>query len=129
MAYEIPGLLVTFEAAEDLSSHQYKFVTLTSSGTVDLMDAATDIPIGILQNDPAAGEEAQVMLNGISKVIAAEALVTGNSVCGDADGKAEVIAAGTDTTRYAVGQVVAAAGAADRIGSVAFDCTKPARAA
>lgn len=62
---------VSFEAAEDLSSDQYRYVVLDSDGKVERPNAATDIPIGILQNAPESGQEARVALlgsGGISKV-------------------------------------------------------------
>jgi len=59
----------TFEAAEDLSSYQYCFVVLGSTaGQVRLPDAEDEVPIGILQNAPASGQAAEVMIIGKSKL-------------------------------------------------------------
>lgn len=55
-------------AAADLSSSQYCFVALTTSGTVELADAAGDKVVGVLQNAPTAGKMATVRVSGISKV-------------------------------------------------------------
>lgn len=121
MAYENPVLMQSFKAAEDLSSNQFHFVTLSDGDTVKLLDAATDIPIGILQNAPsAAGQVADVMILGISKCVANAAIAVGVFVkaefVGVADcGKAD--AADTDKDVIA-GMVVYASGAEDDLCSV-----------
>ncbi|MGA1628381.1 MAG: hypothetical protein ACO330_06150, partial [Aquiluna sp.] len=74
MAYELPGQVATFTAAADLSAKQYYFVKITADNTVNVCAAVTDIPIGVLQIAPASGEAASVMLYGISKVSANEAI-------------------------------------------------------
>ncbi len=66
MATENGVLDLSFEAAEDLSDDQYRIVVL-SSGKVQRPNAATDVPLGILQNAPESGEAAQVRLIGVSK--------------------------------------------------------------
>ncbi len=71
MATENSILRLSFEAAEDLSDYQYHFVCLHSTeGKVRLPDSASERPIGILQNAPASGEEASVMVLGVSKLVA-----------------------------------------------------------
>lgn len=68
MATDNSILIRSFEAAEDLSNDQYRIVVL-DSGKVRRPDhATTDLPLGVLQNAPAAGEAASVMLMGISKI-------------------------------------------------------------
>ncbi len=54
----------TFIAGEDLSSAQFKFVTLESDGQIDLADAAGENAIGVLLNDPAAGDATTVAISG-----------------------------------------------------------------
>lgn len=86
MAWESPIKTIgTFTAAANLSSatHQYRLVKLTTAGTVNLTTAATDIPIGVLQNRPTSGGMAEVMVFGISKVrlsTAAAAVARGNKI-------------------------------------------------
>ena len=63
-----PILSWTFIAGEDLSSSQFRFVTLEDDGMIDVADAAADIPIGILQNKPKSGQAATVMVLGVSKL-------------------------------------------------------------
>ena len=68
MATENGVLDVSFEAAEDLSNDQYRIVVL-ASGKVRRPDhATTDLPFGVLQNAPEAGEAAVVRLIGVSKI-------------------------------------------------------------
>jgi hypothetical protein len=71
MATENRVLDVSFEAGEDLSNDQYRIMVL-SGGKVQRPDAATDIPLGILQNAPEAGQATVVRLIGISKIVFGE---------------------------------------------------------
>jgi hypothetical protein len=75
-----PVLDCSFKAAEDLSSYQYHFVKINSSGEAKLLDTATEIPDGVLQNAPVAGEAATVRMLGISKVVANAALDEGTLI-------------------------------------------------
>jgi len=70
MAYSAPGIDLSFVAAEDLSGHQYRFVVQAGDDDVQMSDAATDWPVGILQNNPEAGETAVVRVSGVSKLAA-----------------------------------------------------------
>jgi hypothetical protein len=129
MAYEIPGMSASFVAGGDLSAKQYYFVKLNSSGQVVIIAANTDKPIGILQNAPASGGVAEVMLYGISKVSADADLAIGDQVGASADGQAATYAPGTDTTKYIVGEVLTANTAAAGLVSVAFNCLGAGRGA
>jgi len=71
MATENGILLEAYEAAEDLSNDQYRIVVL-ASGKVRRPDGATEVGLGVLQNAPAAGEAASVMLIGKSKIVFGE---------------------------------------------------------
>jgi len=110
----------SFEAAEDLSNDQYRFMVLNSSGKVRRPDSKDEVPIGILQNAPASGEAAIVMIIGKSKLVANAALTVGTFVnpeyvdAADA-GKGKDAGSWWDTTR---GMVVEAAGAEDDLCSV-----------
>lgn len=123
MAYEIPGFKPgTLVAGADLSALQYRFVKLNASGQVVAITADTDQPIGILQDKPAAaGRSAEVMCNGISKLVGAQAMTAGNKVGPSANGR------GDDTSPTTpCGQVLEGTGAADEIGTVAFNCLNSA---
>jgi hypothetical protein len=115
-------------ADADLSTHQYKFVKLSSTG-IALCAAATDIPYGILQNAPKAGLPAQVQCSGISKLKMAAATVRTSLIGTNNAGLGAIYVNGTDTTSYIVGQCIEATGAASGIGSIAFTCLNPNRGA
>lgn len=130
MAYEIPGFTITLPAAADLSAQQHKFVKLDTSGQAAAIAAATDIPVGVLQNKPdAAGKAAEVMIFGVSKVQGDADLAKGNQVGTSADGQAVALTAGTDTTKYIVGQVIEDNSAAGGLATVLINCATPHRAA
>ena len=129
MAWTIPGFTFTRVAGADLSSSQYYFVKLSTTDTVVVCAAATDIPIGILQNAPTSGQEATIMVTGISKVSADAALSIGQLIRTAADGQADAKTVGTDTTQYVVGNVLVAAGAAGELATATVNCLNPHRAA
>lgn len=129
MAYEISqAVKITLVAAADLSTKQYYFVKLDSNGKAALCSGATDKPIGILQNAPVSGAEAEVVVSGGSKVNAGGTLDEGNSIGTDANGKAVALVQGTDTTKYIVGQVLSA-GASGEIVTVVINAASAARGA
>ena len=114
MAYEAAQIKVgQFTASADLSAKQYHFVKMSGNNTVTVCAAITDLPIGILQNAPSSGGVAEVALFGISKVKADGTLAAGNVIGTSADGQADAIAAGTDTTVYTMGIALNAAAAGD----------------
>lgn len=82
MATEKGVLVLSFEAAEDLSNDQYRIVILdASTGKVRRPDHATTDSanaIGVLQNAPAAaGQAASVMVIGVSKIQFGETVAVG----------------------------------------------------
>ena len=128
MAWTIPGFSFTRVAGADLSSDQYKYVKLSTTDTVILCAAATDVPIGILQNAPASGAEATIMVTGISKVSSDAALSIGNQIGTSADGQADAKTAGSDTTEYVVGVVLEASSGANALATATVNCLNPHRA-
>lgn len=129
MAYEIPCLVISLRAAADLTAKQFYFVKLDSSGYAAMPTAATDVPIGVLQNAPDTGEEATVMVMGVSKVSSDAALAIGNLIGVASDGQADAKTAGGDTTEYTVGQVLVASAAAAGYATAAINCANPHRSA
>jgi hypothetical protein len=131
MAYEINNYSVraTFVAGADLSSKQYTFVKLNASGEVIAAAAATDIPIGVLQNNPTSGAEASVTIVGGTKIVAGAAIGEGALVGTSSTGKAVALVAGTDTTKYVVGTLLTESGADGDIVSAVVNCANPGRAA
>ena len=130
MAYEISNysVKVTLVAAADLSSKQYTFVKLDSSGQAAAAAAATDIPIGVLQNAPTAGQEAEVLVVGGTKIVAGAAIGEGALVGTSSAGKAVALVAGTDTTKYVVGTLLTESAADGNIVTAVINCANPGRA-
>lgn len=94
---------VTLPAAADLSSQQYRCVTVNASGQAAVANA-TALVVGILQNNPPSGQAATVAYSGVSKAKAGG-----------------VIAAGARVTSDASGNVIAAAAAGDSVIGVALE--------
>lgn len=115
----VPGLI----AGEDLTAAQHHFVCLVDStdNVVDLCDAVTDKPIGVLQNAPDSGEEATVCAIGITKVVAHAAIDTSDSIGTAEDGRADIYTA-ADTTKYIVGQALTDAANAGEVITAAINC-------
>jgi hypothetical protein len=125
MAWEERGIDISLPADEDLSNDQYRIMVLdATSGKVRRPNAATDIPLGVLQNAPAAADLAAVVrligCGGVSKVqvgVGAQAIgvIVGMEYVSATDAGKAIAAA---TTMYPVGIVVGAAAAEDDLASV-----------
>lgn len=131
MAYEISNgtLKVTLAAGADLSAKQYFFVKMSADNTCVVCSAATDVPIGVLQNAPISGGEASVLVVGGTKLVAGAAIAAGVKIGTASTGKADAKVAGTDTTEYTVGQVLQSSGADLEILTAVINCASPNRAA
>ena len=131
MAYEINNYSVraTFVAGADLSALQYTFVKLNSAGAVVAVAAATDVPIGVLQNNPTSGTEASVLIMGGTKIVASAAATLGTALNfgTSATGKAATLAV-TDTTKYVLGVYLEAPAADGIIVAAVVICVNPTRA-
>jgi len=133
MALEILGQpKAPLVAGADLSASTNQFCFVKPDGVNDfsviLCAAATDVPIGVLQDTPSLGQAATVESIGISKVIAGGTITVGQEVGTDASGHAVPLTPGTDTTKFVVGRALQSAVAGD-IFSVFLDCVCPGRAA
>jgi hypothetical protein len=130
MAYELSDsqVVLSIPAGADLSAKQYTFVKISGTGVIAAA-AATDIPVGVLLNDPASGETAAVAVSGVVKVKASAAITAGALFGTTSTGTAVTLAAGTDTTKFILGRAITAAGAAGDIITAAINCASPARAA
>ena len=102
-------------ASADLSSKQFHFVKLSGADTVDVCSAVTDVPFGVLQNNPAQGEAAIVCQFGTSKVVADATLAAGDVIGTSADGQAQPLTVGTETTVFTCGQARTAASAGETV--------------
>lgn len=122
---KIPGLT----ASADLRQKQYHLVTMSGEKTVNACGTVTAIPVGVLQNAPNIGEEAEVVTIGVTKIVGDEDLDFGDLIGTSSDGQAQAIVAGTDTTVYIVGQVLDGNTTAGGLATAIVNCASPARAA
>lgn len=130
MAVERPGTLASYQAAEDLSAWQFRFVKLDANGQIAKITAVTDIPFGILQDKPAAqGRAGAVMLDGMSKLVGGANVAKGDVIGSDNQGRGVAYVPGTDTTKYSVGMCRTDNSAAGGLISIEFDCKQPTRLA
>lgn len=96
MAYEQPGFKIgTFVASEDLSSQKFKVVVLTTTAKLAVPTSATGSNIGVLQNNPTSSGEANVMVNGITKVSAGGAFSTAQRLQVNATGSLIAVTSAT----------------------------------
>jgi hypothetical protein len=86
------------EATEDLTAAQFLFVTMDSSGDVELANAAGEDCVGVLQNAPADGAIAIVRVYGPSRVIASGVVAVGALVATTNAGKSKTAVAATTNT-------------------------------
>lgn len=113
-------LKISVPAGADLSTLQYTAVKRDASGNAVAVAAATDEAIGILQNKPtAAGQMAEIVVVGVSKMVSGGAISIGDPVAFTAAGKAQTCtrqgfgAAYAQGTKRCVGQLYGTAAAAN----------------
>lgn len=84
-------------AGADLSAAQYYVVKLGSTAnSVIKAAAATDSVVGILQNDPASGEEAVVGVIGVFKAAGEASITKGDWVAASTTGRVKTTSTGND---------------------------------
>jgi len=104
---------VGLNATGDLSSYQYYVVKHASTaGQVKLGAAVTDALVGILQNEPAGGEAAQVAVIGVCKAAAEISVGAGSYLTVSSTGR---VKATTTDLDYTVGQALEASSSAGDI--------------
>jgi len=94
-------------AGENLSSYQYRFVTLETDNQLDYADSTTDNPYGILQNAPTQNKVGTVKVSGESKIECAADFAVNSIVQSDATGRAIALSTGG----FPKGRIVSASGA------------------
>ena len=109
------GTIPFVVATGDLSSYQYYVVKAGSTaGTVKVAGtAASDAILGVLQNDPASGEPAEVAAWGVAKAIAAASVTYGCKLTTNSTG--QVAATTTDKDEIVAIALEASAAAGDII--------------
>lgn len=96
--------------SEALTTKQYYIVQLDATGGIEVGEGATDLLVGVLQNNPASGEMATYRFGGTTKVVAGGVVAPGAWVTSDANGKA--VATTTDGD-IVIGRFIGKANAAD----------------
>jgi hypothetical protein len=98
MATHVPGDVISGVTAEnDLSTKQYHILEKgAAAGQVDVCDNAADVPFGVQQNKPTAGQAVSYMINGTSKVVAGAAVSIGDRVGTNGSGRAVAKTANND---------------------------------
>jgi hypothetical protein len=115
MAFESLFRGLTIPAGSDLSSSQFFFMIINSSGRLAIPAGAGDPVDGVLQDKPdAAGVAGALAFDGVSKVEAGAAVSVGDLVQSDAAGKAIPALSGT----HAAGKAITAAAADGEVISV-----------
>lgn len=110
MASSSSPRIASFVASADLSSLQYTFVKFGSTRDKVAACGANERAIGILQNAPTSGQEAEVALpGGGAKLKVSEAVSLGKMLTSTSGGKGEV----ADAAGEWVGAIAYEAGAAD----------------
>lgn len=117
MAWEIKGFSPGgLKAAASLATKQYYGVKVTANNQVNIITADGEPGLGILQNDPASGEAAEVMMSGITKaVVSSAAAVTAGDLWGfNSDGTIQTVVdnnTGASLGYWVMGQVLEGAAA------------------
>lgn len=114
-------------ANADLSAKQFYCVKMSATANkVALCDTDGEVTIGVLQDKPASGEASNVMMVGITKVVAAEALSPGDTWGTDANGKAKKVegtVTGADVGDFAAGIVIEGTSGANELATVTVGIT------
>ncbi len=119
------GTNLSLIAGEDLSAKQYRFAKLSGDNKVKVCDAATDVPVGVIQNRPESGEVAEIAWFGKVPVVVGEvAIIAGAQVGTDANGKAVAIDPDGVDDYYYVGQAVTGGDPGEVI-EVLMNCATP----
>lgn len=125
MAIELSGFKISAIAGENLSNMQYHWVKISANNTVLMATELTDMPCGILQNNPVEGLAAEIMVIGISKLqLHAGAIAFGVLVGTDGDGHGITVDPDGANDYYYCGQIIMGAGA-NEIASALINCAAP----
>jgi len=126
MAFEGPQIAIPgLKASADLSAKQYYFVKISGVDTVTVCSAATDDPIGVLQNAPASGAAANVCSIGITKISSDAAVTAGNYIGTSGDGQCDPKTYGTDKTEKIVGKALTTSTTAGGMVTCLINCATP----
>jgi len=114
----------SFIAGADLSAKQYLGMKLSAARTVVTMAADTDIPCGILLNQPKSGQEALVCVMGRSPVKFGGTVTAGMLIRDNGDGTMVEFAPLTDQELFCLGQC-SVGGASGEMGEALICAANP----
>jgi hypothetical protein len=98
MSFEESLRNITKTAGADLTTKQYLIMTLNGTGQVIVSGVgATNIPTGVLQNNPPLLAAATIGMDGVTKVKAGGVVTPGAQITSDANGQAVVATTGDHT--------------------------------
>lgn len=95
MAIEIPGFRPgMFKAGADLRTKQFFAVKLDASGDL-VLAGNNEEAIGVLQNKPNTGQGCELERDGVTQIIAGEAIAINDKLASDANGKLKTAVSGS----------------------------------
>ena len=112
MSQQINATERSGEAGETMTGKQYFIVQLDATGKIEVAESATDLIVGVLQNEPLVGEAAFYRFGGTAKVKAGGVIAIGDWVTSDSAG--EGVATTTDGN-IVIGRALEAAADGDII--------------
>jgi hypothetical protein len=111
MTVELVGKSIrSAEAGEAMTDKKHYIVQLDATGKIEVAEGATDLIVGVLQDNCAAGEPATYAFGGTVKVKAGGSIAIGAFVTSDGNGKAVSTTTDGDVV---IGRYVGTAAAAD----------------
>ena len=129
MAVKEANRQISFLAGSDFTGDLHKLCEISAANTVDVVNATTDHPVGVIAEEVLAGVEVPVtMLEGRVKVLAGAAITVGQLLVPDAAGAVTGVAdlASIPVDSMAVGvAITAAAGAGEIIEMLAGTYASP----
>jgi hypothetical protein len=94
MAFKENQSCISLEASGDLSSNQFYFVDVDTSGQAAVAGDGADA-VGVLQNDPdTQGHAATVAIEGVSRVSCGGSVTAGDDISSDTNGQGVTSASG-----------------------------------
>lgn len=93
MAYQVPGFRINIISGADLTTKKFRFVKVNADAKA-VLAGADENAVGVLQDEAVLGEATNIMVSGITKVVAGGAVTAGSNISSDANGEAVTAGAG-----------------------------------
>ena len=115
-------------AGADLRTKYGYGMKLSGARGVAIMAADTDVPCGVLMNEPNSGEEALICVMGRVPVKLSATLAVGEPIYFHSDGTAKKWTPASDITKYCAGYITVG-GASGEMGEAMIQCANPVKGA